>query len=157
MLEWIKQLLIYALLIGGVIGAVIFVPKMFSKVAVSEGYNDIPGIEQTSDYGLDPSVTLAQLRVGDGIAWRLPSGASEDVGLGWFAGGPGDVVEINAEGKLLVNGTAFARPGLIPLPPSRLVVPAGYFFAVTALHQLDSIAHGPFAQAILRGRVRGLP
>jgi len=157
MLEWIKQLLVYALLIGGVIVAVIFVPKMFSKIAISEGYSDIPGIEQTSDFSLDPSVTLAQLRFGDGIAWRLPGGGGEDVGLGWFAGGPGDVVEVTAEGNLLVNDVAFARAGMIPLPPARLVVPNGHFFAITTYHRLDSIAHGPFAQAVLRGRVRGLP
>lgn len=157
MIEWLKQLLIYGILIIGVIGAVVYIPKLFSKVAASEGYSDIPGIDQTSDFPLDPTVTIAQLSVGDGIAWRLPGADRDDVGLGWFAAGPGDVVEIDATGRLLVNGTAFEKPGLIHSPPARLIIPDLHYFAVTRGHQLDSIKHGPLSQATYRGRVRGLP
>lgn len=157
MLEWLKQLAVYALLIIGVIAAVVYIPKMFSKVAVSENYNDIAGIEQTTDFALDPSITIAQLSAGDGIAWRLPGAGRDDVGLGWFAAGPGDVVEIDRTGRLLVNGTAFPKSVLVHAPPARLVVPDLHYFAVTQNHQLDSIKHGPLSLATYRGRVRGLP
>jgi hypothetical protein len=158
MLEWIKQLVIYAVLLAVVITGVVFIPRMFSQVAVPGDYNEIAGIEMTTSFSLDPSVSVQRLDVGDGIAWRLPgSDGDEQVGLGWFAGGPGDVVEIDKIGALIVNGTKFTKIGVTAAPPCRLVIPEQSFFAVTTAHQLDSIRHGPLPLSTFRGRVKGLP
>jgi len=157
MLEWVKQLAIYAVLIGVVYAGAVYIPKMLSKVAVGEQYSEIDGIDMTSDFPLDPTVRVGQLKPGDGIAWNLPEQSGSEVGLGWFAGGPGDLVEIDHVGALLVNGTKLEKPGLIPAPACKLVIPEHHFFAVTHQHQLDSIKLGPLHVDTLRGRVKGPP
>jgi hypothetical protein len=154
LLEWIKSLLVYGIMLACIIAMVTFIPKC-SKVGVPSEYSEINGIEQTRDYALDPTVTLSQLSAGDGICWRL-AGAEEQVCLGWFAGGPGDVVTVDGTGKLACNGKVLEKPGLIPIPACRIVVPEGHFFAVTNAHNLDSIKHGPLPQPVLRGKVSDL-
>lgn len=158
MLEWIKQLAIYAVLIVIVVFGAIYIPSFFSRVAVPSDYSELHSIELLTDFPLDPTIPISRLEVGDGIAWRLPgSSEGDDIGLGWFAGGPGDIVEIDRTGTIVVNGKKFDKPGLVTAPPCRVIIPEYHYFAVTNGHNLDSIKHGPLTVGTYRGRVRGLP
>ena len=162
-MEFIKQLVIYAILIAALWAAIVFLPS-FRRVAVPAGNSEIPNARELESYPLDTSVTLARLRQGDVVSYRLGEEGDTVVHLAWVAGLPGDRVAVDASGKLSVNDkpftqveTANARALGATLPAcGPLTVPADHLFLLNSEGQNDSLAHGPLPAIALRGRVGGL-
>jgi len=158
MIDWIKQAVFYGIIIALIWLTAVYLPR-FQHVAVSEEYySEIRGIDTVKDYALDATVTLTTLNHGDGICYQLADRGDLERCLGWVAGLPGDIVSTDAQGKVMVNGTALAHGNTFAGPPyGPLVVPAGHFMVVTDGHHHDSLKHGPLSVTALRGRVGELP
>lgn len=157
MIDWLKQALIYGILIAAVWVAIVYLPR-FRTVAVSGEYSEITGIDMVKSYKLDATVPLKGLSHGEGICYQLADEGDMAVRLGWVAGLPGDVLVTDEKGILTVNGKPIPRGGEFLGPPiGPLVVPAGHFMVVTDHHETDSFKHGPLPVIAYRGRIGDLP
>ena len=155
-MDFLKQLLGYALLVAIFWGTVVLVKKI-SRVQVPNGYADINGLTEYTSYRLDETVTLRQYRTGDPVCYRMGNDSDRAVTFAWIAGLPGDEVAI-AQGILTVNGKPVGRGSETQSPNAGpLRVPANHVYVVSDNHQQDSVAAGPIPLAALRGRLGSLP
>lgn len=155
-MDFLKQLLWYALIVGIFWGTVVVVKKI-SRVQVPSGYNDVNGLSEYTSYRIDETVTLRGYRTGDPVCYRLGNDADRAVTFAWIAGLPGDEIAI-AQGVLTVNGKPAGRGAETQLPNAGpLRVPANHVYVVSDNHQQDSLAAGPIPTAALRGRLGALP
>ncbi len=155
-MDFLKQLLGYALLVAFFWGTVVVVKKL-SRVQVPNGYNDINGLAEYTSYRVDETVTLRQYRAGDPVCYRMGSDSDHAVTFAWIAGLPGDEIAIT-QGVLTVNGKPAGRGSETRQPDAGpLRVPANHVFVLSDNHQQDSLAAGPIPAAALRGRLGSLP
>jgi hypothetical protein len=155
-MDFLKQLLGYALLVALFWGTVVVVKKM-SRVQVPSGYSDVAGLAEYTSYRVDETVTLRQYRAGDPVCYRLGNDADRAVTFAWIAGLPGDEIAIahnvvTVNGKPAGHGSDVQRPDAGPLR-----VPANHVYVLSDSHQLDSVAYGPIPAVGLRGRLGSLP
>jgi hypothetical protein len=157
-LDTIKSLAIYALLLALVLGCAWMVPRFFTTVAIPAGYVEIDGLQELSSKRIDKTAKIGDYGRGQGVCYRLGSDASEDARFAWVAGVPGDEIAMR-DGKLLVNGDVFKQAPADPLLPNGgpAVVPAGHLFVVTNTHESDSFRNGPIPAAALHGRIAEFP
>lgn len=155
-MDFLKQLLTYAILAAVFWGTVVAVKKM-SRVQVPSGYTDVNGLTEYTSYRVDETVTLRQYRSGDPVCYRLGANDDRAINFAWIAGLPGDEIAI-AKGTLTVNGAAFSRGiEIMQSDAGPLRVPANHVYVVSDNHQQDSLTAGPIPAAALRGRLGSLP
>lgn len=155
-MDFLKQLIGYALLVALFWGTVVGVKKL-SRVQAPTGYTDINGLAEYTSYRIDETVTLRQYRGGDPVCYRLGSDADRAVTFGWIAGLPGDEIAIK-QGAVLVNGKPAGRGSDTRQPDAGpLRVPSNHVFVLSDNHMQDSLAVGPIPAVALRGRMGSLP
>lgn len=162
-MEFIKQIVIYAILIAVLWAAIVFLPG-FRRLTVPGGNTEITGAKELEDYPLDLTVTVARLRQGDVVSYRLGDEGDTVVHLAWVAGLPGDRIAVDASGKLSVNDKPFTQVehlyarGLGAMLPAcgPMIVPADHLYLLNSEGQNDSLGRGPLPAIALRGRVGGL-
>jgi hypothetical protein len=133
-----------------IVAAASWLPGYLNRVQVPPEYEDIQGLPPMTGVWLAPAPWFA----GDILAYRH-GGGPDDVGFGFVAGLPGDVVRV-AEGKLTVNGQSVPdwkdMKGSAVLGP--VVVPAGHVFVHSQGHRRDSMAFGMISPDMVLGKVR---
>ncbi len=162
-MEFLKQMVIYAILITVLWAAIVYLPR-FRSLTVPAGNNEITGTEELKSYPLDITVTVQRLRQGDVVTYRLGDETDDIVHLAWVAGLPGDRIAVDAASKLVVNEKPFTKVERLyaqatgtTLPPcGPITVPDDHLFLVNTEGKNDSIGRGPLPAIALRGRVGGL-
>ena len=165
-MQWIRQLLSYAITLGVIIALVTIVPQC-ARLRVTPEFNDIDKINVDESLNADTGVKLSGLVIGDAIAFQIGTQAGTQAGsggeheaglsLGWVVALPGDEVSILGK-SVMVNGTKVAHGEPVPVPDrGPTMVPAGHCFVISDRHQFDSIAYGPLPAAAIRGKLRNLP
>lgn len=158
-MQWIRQLISYALTLGAIIALVTIVPRC-ARLRVTPEYNDIDKLNVDESLNADTGVTLSGLAIGDAIAFQLGETKGDHDGglsLGWVVALPGDEVSIQSK-SVMVNGTKVAHGDPVTVPDrGPTMIPAGHCFVISDRHQFDSVAFGPLPAAALRGKLRNLP
>ncbi len=155
-MQWIRQLISYAITIGIIVALVNIVPR-FARLRVAEGYNDIDKLEPERSLNADTGVAFGSLAIGDPIAYRLGDQDGKELCVGWIAAMPGDDVAIRDK-AVMVNGKKAAGGPVEDAPPrASVMIPAGHCYVVSTHHLLDSVAYGPIPAAAIRARLSSLP
>ena len=157
-MQWIRQLLSYAITLGVIIALVTIVPRC-ARLRVTPEFNDIDKLNVDESLNADTGVKLSGLVIGDAIAFQVGTGGEHEAGLslGWVVALPGDEVSIIGK-SVMVNGTKVAHGDPVPVPDrGPTMMPAGHCFVISDRHQFDSIAYGPLPAAAIRGKLRNLP
>ncbi|MBA3685433.1 MAG: S26 family signal peptidase [Planctomycetes bacterium] len=158
MLDTIKSLAFYALLLALILGCAWMVPRFFTTVAIPAGYVEIDGLQELASKRIDKTAKIGNYARGQGVCYRLGSDSSAEARFAYVAALPGDQIAVR-DGKLVVNGTVFARAPADHLLSTAgpTVVPAGHLFVVTNTHESDSFRQGPIPAAALYGRIEEFP
>ena len=155
-MEWIRQLLSYAITIAIIIALVVIVPR-FARLRVAPNYNDIEHLVVEQSLNADTGVAFASLAIGDPIAYRLGDQEGKELCVGWIAALPGDEVAVRDK-SVMVNGKKAGGGAVEDAPPrAPVMIPAGHCYVVSSFHQLDSVAYGPIPAAAIRARLSSLP
>lgn len=155
-MQWIRQLISYALTIGVILALVTIIPRC-SRLRVAPEYNDIDKLETEQSLIADTGVHFSALAVGDPVAYRLGDQETTALALGWIAALPGDEVAISGK-AVMVNGKKAAHGDSLDLPDrGPVMIPTGHCFVVSDHHLLDSVAYGPLPASAIRGHLRNLP
>lgn len=155
-MEWIRQLLSYAITIGVIVALVVIVPR-FARLRVAEGYNDIEKLEPEHSLNADSGIAFGALAIGDPIAYRLGGEDGKEVCVGWIAALPGDEVSIRDK-AVMVNGKKSLGGAVEEAPPrAPVMIPAGHCYVVSSHHLFDSVAYGPIPAAAIHARLFSLP
>lgn len=153
-MQWIRQLLSFAITLGVIIALVTIVPRC-ARLRVTPEFNDIDKLNVDESLNADTGVKLSGLVIGDAIAFQV--GTQAGLSLGWVVALPGDEVSILGK-SVMVNGTKVAHGDPVPVPDrGPTMMPAGHCFVISDRHQFDSIAYGPLPAAAIRGKLRNLP
>jgi hypothetical protein len=160
-MELLKQLLTYAVLVVILGAALVYIPKLTSRVQVPPDYSEVtvPDVEHYPSYSYQVLDSVSALHQGEAVCYRVANaeGAANGNGFGWVAGLPGDEVRL-VGGKLMVNGKPSSTSGSYDHPDlGPLLVPDGHVFVVTTLHSTDSLVRGPMPLSSLRGRLESFP
>jgi len=155
-MQWIRQLISYALTLGAIIALVTIVPRC-ARLRVTPEFNDIDKLNVDESLNADTGVKLSGLAIGDAIAFQVADKGDGGLALGWVAAMPGD--EVSIQGKsVMVNGAKVAHGEQVTVPDrGPTMIPVGHCFVISDRHQFDSIAFGPLPAAALRGKLRNLP
>ena len=155
-MEALRRILSYALIVALAYGALKLV-RFLDIVHVPEGYSDIDGMEPYTSYRIDGEASVAELRAGDAICYRLGPDDERAVQFGWVVALPGDEVAIG-DGTLQVNGAPSPHCGRLALPDcAGLRIPAQHLYVISDQHRCDSLARGPLPALAVRGRLGKLP
>jgi hypothetical protein len=155
-MDLLKQAMIYALLIALLYALVIGV-RHFAHVHVPSGFSDISGLEEFSSYGVDRTVTLAQLRPGDAVCYYVDGREEASLCFGWIIALPGDEVGVS-QGLPLLNGKPESHGDKLDSPDlSGVRIPAHHVWVVSDHHYSDSFALGPIPAIAIYGRLAHLP
>lgn len=155
-MQWIRQLISYALTLGAIIALVTIVPRC-ARLRVTPEFSDIDKLNVDESLNADTGVTLSGLAIGDAIAFHVGDQDGSGLALGWVVAMPGDDVAIQGK-RVMVNGAQVAHGDPVPVPDrGPTMMPAGHCFVISDRHQFDSIAFGPLPAAAIRGKLRNLP
>jgi len=155
-MEFLKQALVYAILVA-VLYALVIAVRHFAHVHVPSGFNDISGLEEFTSYGVDRTVTLAQLRPGDAVCYYIDGREEHSLCFAWVVGLPGDEVGVS-QGTTLLNGKPTSYGDRLALPDLAGVrIPAHHLWVVSDHHYSDSFAIGPLPAIAIYGRLAHIP
>jgi len=149
----LRNALWYAVLVIGLVAAVMYLPGYLNRAQVPPDFEDISGLTPMTGVWLEGPPYV----VGDTVAFRTGEKAS-DVGFAFVAALPGNQVSLLG-GVLQVDGKPASnwRPcgqyhGMPRVGP--LTIPAGHLYVVSTQHQHDSLTLGPIGPDRLLGKVR---
>jgi hypothetical protein len=155
-MDLFKQALVYAILVAALYAGVIGV-RHFAHVHVPSGFSDVNGMEEFSSYGVDRTVTMAQLRSGDAVCYYVDGREERGLCFAWIVGLPGDEIGVS-QGATLLNGKPDSHGDHLDLPDiAGLRIPAHHLWLVSDHHYNDSYALGPVPVIAIYGRLAHMP
>lgn len=144
------------ILIIGVYFAAKTLPK-FKRVMPDTSYDDMSMVATDATTGVDGTVAIHQLRVGDIIAYHLPN-TEESAAFGYVVGLPGQLMKLENM-HITVNDSQFKDAKFSRSRSENsgtIVVPHDCVMVLSEYNTHDSTKYGPIPYARVIGRAKGL-